>query len=83
MMVILGAAGGLVLGTVIAFLADLLVPRLRSPAQLERECAMRPVMVIPKLTSAAEIRKQRIAWAGGALLLSLVFVAAFLANTGG
>lgn len=83
MIVILGAVAGLGLGGIIAFMTELLVPRLRSPAQLERECAMRPVMVIPKLTSAAEIRKQRIGWAGGGLLLALAFVAALLASIGG
>lgn len=81
--VLLGAIVGSVLGFVLGFLVDLLVPKLRSPMQLERECAMRPVMIIPKLTSSAEIRRQRIAWAGGSLLLVLALAAAFFATTGG
>lgn len=81
--VLLGAVVGTVLGVVLGFLGDLLVPRLRSPMQLERECAMRPVMIIPRLTSPADIRRQRIAWAGGSLLLVLALAAGFFAATGG
>lgn len=83
MTVVLGSVVGAFLGLMIAFVADLIQPKLRSPMQLERECAMRPVMIIPKLTSPSEIRRQRIAWAGGFLLLVLSLAAGFFAASGG
>lgn len=76
--VIMGTVAALFFGVIAAFVVELLRPALRSPGQLERECGMRPVIVLPALTLPSERRKTRIAWFAGFCLLTLALAALFL-----
>jgi len=74
-------AGGMVvallaLGTALAI--EILDGRLRSPAQLERELGVTPVIAIPNLRSRREVRRGRLMWIGG--IVGLVVVIAGLAR---
>jgi len=74
-------AGGIVvallaLGTVLAI--EILDGRLRSPAQLERELGVTPVIAIPNLRSRRQVQRGRLLWIGG--IVGLVVVIAGLAR---
>ena len=67
--VALGSGGSVVLGFGLIFLLEMMRPVLRSSAQMERQLDLRPVISIPYVSTAAERRRRRLAWAGGFALL--------------
>lgn len=74
-------AGGVVvvllaLGTALAI--EILDGRLRSPAQLERELGVTPVIAIPNLRSRRQVQRGRLMWIGG--IVAVVVVIAGLAR---
>lgn len=76
------ALAGAVLVTLLALGAalalEMLDGRLRSPAQLERELGVTPVIAIPNLRTRHDIRRGRLLWIGA--LVALVVGAAALAR---
>ena len=71
--VALGAALSGVLGVALAVILEMLNPVIRTPAQLERQLKIKPVVVIPHLTTPGRRRQKRVLWAGIVIgLLALV-----------
>jgi len=68
-------AGGVVvvllaLGTALAI--EILDGRLRSPAQMERELGVTPVIAIPNLRSRRQVQRGRLMWIGGIVAVVVV-----------
>lgn len=80
---LMGVVGSAIVGLLAAFALDMLRPALRSPGQLQRECGMRPIIILPELTLPSEQRRTRIAWAAGLCLLVLTLLALLLTFRGG
>ena len=60
----------LALGTALAI--EILDGRLRSPAQMERELGVTPVIAIPNLRSRREVQRGRLMWIGGIVAVVVV-----------
>lgn len=61
-------AGGILVGILalgVAFALEMIDGRLRSPAQLERELGVVPVIAIPNLRSRNQVQRGRLMWIGG------------------
>jgi protein tyrosine kinase modulator len=74
-------AGGIVvtlLALATALAIEILDGRLRSPAQLERELGVTPVIAIPNLRSRRQVQRGRLMWIGG--IVAVVVVIAGLAR---
>ena len=69
-----------ILSAVIAFGWELLRPALRSAGQVERETGMRPVLVLPAMTTLPRQRKLTVARLAGIGLFALGVLAAFLSR---
>lgn len=68
-------AGGVIvtlLALGVALAIEILDGRLRSPAQLERELGVTPVIAIPNLRSRRELQRGRLMWIGGIVAVVVV-----------
>ena len=77
---LMGAVGALIMAVFGAFALELARPALRSAGQVERETGMRPVLVLPAMTTTSERRKLLVARMAGLGLFLLAVVAAFLSR---
>ncbi len=76
--VVIGTVAAGILAVLGAFGWEILRPALRSPAQVERETGMRPVLVLPAMTTTSERRKVLVARLAGLGLFTLAMLAAVL-----
>lgn len=66
---VMGVAGGLILGMMLAYGLEWMQPVLRTAARMERDLQLRPVISIPFTLSARERRRRTLIWALGGLVL--------------
>jgi uncharacterized protein involved in exopolysaccharide biosynthesis len=59
-----GGAVSVAAAVLVALLLEMLNPAIRSPAQLERQLSIRPVVAIPTVRSSWDIRRRRLTVAG-------------------
>ena len=79
---LIGMVGAMIVGVLGAFALEILRPALRSAGQVERETGMRPVLVLPAMTTTSERRKLLVARMAGIGLFVLAVLAAFLSRLG-
>ena len=66
---VMGFAGGLVLGVMLAYALEWMQPVLRTAARMERDLQLRPVISIPFTRSHRERRRRMMIWGLGGLVL--------------
>ncbi len=76
--ILIGSVGAAIVAVFGAFAWEILRPALRSPGQVERETGMRPVLVLPAMTTTSERRKVLVARLAGLGLFGLGVAAAIL-----
>jgi uncharacterized protein involved in exopolysaccharide biosynthesis len=76
--IMIGSVGAAIVAVFGAFAWEILRPALRSPGQVERETGMRPVLVLPAMTTTSERRKVLVARLAGLGLFGLGVAAAIL-----
>ena len=73
---LMGGVASLIVGMALAFSLELLSPRIRTAAQMERMLGMQPVVVVPNVRVHRQADQRRFAWLAG--IVALIFATPFV-----